>query len=97
VKAIYGSKLIKYDLQTGARTTHDLGDNVRGGEPVFVSAGPGEDEGWVMTICHDETSGRSKFIIADARNFEAPPVATIHLPTRVPYGAHGSWVPLQRG
>ncbi len=92
---IYGSQLFKYDLRDGSRATHELGTNVRGGEPVFASGGEGEDEGWVMTICHDETSGRSKFLILDAQNFAAPPVATIHLPERVPYGAHGSWIPLQ--
>ena len=46
-----------------------------------------------MTIVHDTRSNRSKFIIVDAQNFSAPPVATIHLPQRVPYGAHGSWIP----
>lgn len=92
---IYGSQLFKYDLRDGSRAAHELGKNVRGGEPVFASGGAGEDEGWVMTICHDETSGRSRFVILDAQNFAAPPVATIHLPERVPYGAHGSWIPFQ--
>ncbi|MBI1400195.1 carotenoid oxygenase family protein [Hyphomonas sp.] len=92
---IYGSQMLKYDLGSGARAVHDLGENVRGGEPVFVSGGAGEDEGWVMVICHDTGSGKSKFVILDAQNLSAPPVATVHLPGRVPYGAHGSWVPLQ--
>lgn len=92
---VYGAHLFKYDLKSGARLTHELGANVRGGEPVFVSGGEGEDEGWVMAICHDETSGRSKLVILDAQRFEAPPVATVNLPGRIPYGAHGSWVPLQ--
>lgn len=92
---VYGSQIIKYDLQNGTRTLHELGQSVRGGEPAFVSGGAGEDEGWLMVICHDTGSGKSKFIILDARNMTAPPVATIRLPGRVPYGAHGSWVPLQ--
>ncbi|MFN4224931.1 MAG: carotenoid oxygenase family protein [Hyphomonas sp.] len=91
---VYGPQLLKYDLRSGARVTHELGANVRGGEPVFVPGGTGEDEGWVMVICHDEARGRSKFLILDARDFSAKPVAVIHLP-RVPYGAHGSWVPFQ--
>ncbi len=92
---IYGSQLLKYDLRDGSQVSHELGTNVRGGEPVFAPGGAGEDEGWVMTICHDETSGKSRFLILDAQNFAAPPVATIHLPYRVPYGAHGSWIPLR--
>ena len=92
---VYGSALWKYDLTTGRCWEHQLGDGVRGGEPVFAPAGPhaGEDEGWAMAIVHDMTTGRSKLIIVDAQDFAAAPVATIHLPQRVPYGAHGSWVP----
>jgi carotenoid cleavage dioxygenase len=92
---VYGSALWKYDLVTGACTEHQLGHGVRGGEPVFAPARPdaAEDEGWVMTIVHDTGTDRSKLIIVDARDFSAPPVATIHLPQRVPYGAHGSWIP----
>ena len=52
-----------------------------------------EDDGWVLTIVHDETTGTSALNIADAGDFAAPPVARVHLPRRVPYGAHGNWVP----
>ena len=92
---VYGSALWKYDLTTGACSEHHLGDGVRGAEPVFAPASPdaGEDEGWVISLTHDTTSDESRMIIVDAQNFSAPPVATIHLPRRVPYGAHGSWVP----
>ena len=92
---VYGSALWKYDLTTGRCWEHQLDDGVRGGEAVFAPAGPhaGEDEGWAMAIVHDTTTGRSKLIIVDAQDFSAAPVATIHLPQRVPYGAHGSWVP----
>jgi carotenoid cleavage dioxygenase len=92
---VFGSALWKYDLRTGACTEHHLGDNVRGAEPVFAPAGEntGEDEGWVISLKHDNNSNESCLVIIDAQNFSAPPVATIHLPRRVPYGAHGSWVP----
>ena len=92
---VYGSALWKYDLRTGACTEHQLGAGVRGAEPVFASASPdaGEDEGWIISLSHDTASDQSRLVIIDAQNFSAPPVATIHLPQRVPYGAHGSWVP----
>ncbi len=92
---VYGDKLWKYDLRSGECWEHHLGDNVRGAEPVFAPASPdaGEDEGWVISLTHDETSQESRLIIVDSQDFTAAPVATVHLPQRVPYGAHGSWVP----
>jgi carotenoid cleavage dioxygenase len=92
---VYGSALYKYDLTTGQCWEHQLGEGVRGAEPVFAPASPdaGEDEGWVIALSHDTRTDESRLNIIDAQNFSAPPVAVVHLPRRVPYGAHGSWVP----
>jgi carotenoid cleavage dioxygenase-like enzyme len=92
---VYGSALWKYDLRSGACDEHQLGEGVRGAEPVFAPASPeaGEDEGWVISLAHDTKSDESKLLIIDAQSFSAPPVATVHIPRRVPYGAHGNWVP----
>jgi carotenoid cleavage dioxygenase len=91
---VYGSALWKYDLRSGECCEHQLGDGVRGAEPVFAAASPeaGEDEGWIISLSHDEASGESRLLVIDAQDFSSPPVATVHLPQRVPYGAHGSWV-----
>lgn len=50
-----------------------------------------------MTIVHSEETGVSSFVIINAQDFDADPVAAIDLPQRVPYGAHGAWVPLGEG
>ena len=91
---LYGPRLYKYDLQTGDCAEHNLGVGTRGAEPVFVPAtnAKQEDEGWVLSLVHSETTGKSRLIILDAQHFAASPVATIELPFRVPYGAHGNWV-----
>ena len=91
---LYGPRLYKYDLQTGDCAEHNLGEGTRGAEPVFVPAtnAKQEDEGWVLSLVHSETTGKSRLIILDAQHFAASPVATIELPFRVPYGAHGNWV-----
>jgi len=62
---------------------------------VFVRAsdGNGEDEGWVLSVVYDAARGASDLVILDATSFAGPPVATVHLPVRVPYGFHGSWIP----
>ena len=91
---VYGPLLYQYDLHTGKCAEHDLGGGTRGAEPVFVPAtdAKAEDEGWVLSLVHSETTGKSRLIIVDAQEFASPPVATIELPFRVPYGAHGNWV-----
>ena len=53
----------------------------------------GEDDGWVMSYVYDAATDRSDVVILDAQDFTGEPVATIHLPVRVPFGFHGSWVP----
>jgi carotenoid cleavage dioxygenase len=65
------------------------------GEPVFVRAadGRGEDEGWILTVVYDAERDASDLVVLDATSFSGPPVATVHLPARVPFGFHGSWVP----
>jgi carotenoid cleavage dioxygenase len=90
----YDRWIYKYDLQGGPRQRHDLGENVHGGEPQFVPRSPeaGEDDGWILSIVHDEGSNVSSLVILDARDIEAKPIARVILPRRVPYGAHGNWI-----
>lgn len=91
----YDRWIYKYDLQTGKRQRHDLGENVHGGEPLFAPRGPdaAEDDGWILSIVHDENTNQSSLVILDARDVEGAPVAKVKLPRRVPYGAHGNWFP----
>lgn len=87
--------LLKYDFEDGCSSRlHSFGANRNGGEGVFV-ARPGardEDDGWLLAFVHDEVEGESELLIADARDFGAPPVARVRLPQRVPYGFHGLWL-----
>ncbi len=85
--------IIKHDLVAGTAQIHDLGRR-RTQEPVFVPkhASAAEDEGWVMAYVHDPERNAADVVILDAQDFAGPPVATIHLPVRVPFGFHGNWV-----
>jgi carotenoid cleavage dioxygenase len=47
----------------------------------------------VLAYVYDAADDRSDVVVLDAQDFTAPPVATIHLPVRVPFGFHGSWLP----
>ena len=87
--------LVKYDLARDESTRFELGAHRFPGEPVFVRApdGNAEDDGWILSVVYDATRDASDLVILDATAFAGPPVATVHLPARVPFGFHGSWVP----
>jgi carotenoid cleavage dioxygenase-like enzyme len=55
--------------------------------------GAAEDDGWLLAFVYDANDDRSDFVVLDARDLTADPVAVVHLPTRVPHGFHGSWLP----
>ncbi|MDG0025363.1 carotenoid oxygenase family protein [Trinickia sp. Y13] len=86
--------LFKYDFGTGTVTRHDFGAHAASSEPVFVPAShaSAEDEGWVLSYVYDARIDRSRLVILDAQHFAQAPVASVELPQRVPYGAHGAWV-----
>jgi carotenoid cleavage dioxygenase len=87
--------LLKYDLGDGAAgTAHEFGPDRTPGEAVFVPADGAteEDEGYLLTYVHDAVEDRSDFVVLDARDIAAEPIATVRLPRRVPVGFHGSWI-----
>lgn len=86
---------VKFDLVAGTTERHDHGPGRGTLEPVFVprSADAGEDEGWILAYVHDATTGKADVVVLAADDFVGDPVATVHLPVRVPYGFHGNWVP----
>jgi carotenoid cleavage dioxygenase len=89
----FGS-LLKHDLKRGTTELHNFGPGRMAAEGVFVPAGPkaAEDEGWILAFVYDPEPDRSDLVILNAADFAGEPVATIHLPWRVPPGFHGSWI-----
>jgi carotenoid cleavage dioxygenase len=87
--------ILKHDLHTGTKVEHDFGAGTHAAEPVFVpsSDDAAEDDGYVMTFVYDENTDRSDLVILHAQDFAGDPVASVHLPQRVPFGFHGNWVP----
>ena len=91
--------ILKYDRETGTRTSIELGKGRQPGEPVFVPSATqattgAEDDGYLMTYVYDAESDASQYVIFDAATMSDEPVATVALP-RVPFGFHGSWVPTE--
>ncbi|MCA9623547.1 MAG: carotenoid oxygenase family protein [Myxococcales bacterium] len=87
--------IAKYDVEAGTVEHHTLPDGMRMGEAVFIPASDtaAEDEGFLVGYTYHPTRKKSELVIVDARDLAAPPVARVALPTRVPYGFHGIWIP----
>ncbi|MEU1471129.1 carotenoid oxygenase family protein [Streptomyces sp. NPDC005761] len=87
--------LVKYDRASGNRQLLPFGTGQLPSEAVFVQAEgtTGEDEGYLLTIVSDLNADASEMLVLDASDLTVPPVATIHLPRRVPAMIHGSWIP----
>ncbi len=86
--------LFRHDLQTGERQVRSFGHSRHPGEFVFIPAAPdsAEAEGWLVGLVVDAQAETTDLVILDAQDFAGPPVASIHLPHRVPPGFHGNWI-----
>ena len=90
-----GNSIVRYDSTTGDVVVVDLGAGRTGGEVVFVPRADdaAEDDGWYLTLVHDAATDKSELLVLDASAPTEEPVATVHLPARVPLGFHGNWLP----
>ncbi|MEV0475650.1 carotenoid oxygenase family protein [Streptomyces prunicolor] len=83
----------RYDLRKSSVASHYFAPGRFPGEAAFA---PADDQpggpGWLMTYVYDASTDRSDLVVLDADNLTREPVATIHLPRRVPAGFHGSWL-----
>ncbi|OZG71591.1 hypothetical protein BTA51_20130 [Hahella sp. CCB-MM4] len=84
--------LSRFDHRTGQMETYRPEHDVLFGEPVFVPVGEHEGEGYLLSYGYDQDHDKSDLWILDAMNIADGPVARIHIPQRVPYGFHGSWI-----
>ena len=92
---ISGAAILKHDLVAGTTASHEFAPGRDPGEFVFVPASDdaAEDEGWLMGYVYDAASNRTDLVVLDASSIASDPVAVVHLPTRVPVGFHGNWIP----
>ncbi|HKR88675.1 MAG TPA: carotenoid oxygenase family protein [Phenylobacterium sp.] len=88
------SAIAKHDVQTGARQVHDFGAGRCPGEFSFVPRRDGteEDAGWLIGLVVDRAADTTALEILEAQDFAGPPLASIHIPHRIPPGFHGCWV-----
>ncbi|XP_073060989.1 9-cis-epoxycarotenoid dioxygenase NCED1, chloroplastic-like [Primulina eburnea] len=87
------SGFAKVNLFTGEIRKFIYGDEKFGGEPMFLPASPdskSEDDGYILTFVHDEKAWKSELQIINAMTMKLE--ASVKLPSRVPYGFHGTFI-----
>ena len=95
VAAMRFDGLVKYDTDTGARSSFAYPSGWSGGEVAFAprTSSRAEDDGYLVTFVADEASGASEVYLFEARDIAAGPVVRLAVPQRVPIGYHTWWVP----
>ena len=85
------NELVKFDVEERTvRTWHE--DGCYPGEPIFAGR-PGrqaEDDGAVLSVVFDSSTGRSFLLVLDAATFEEE--ARAEVPHHVPFGFHGQYM-----
>ena len=92
-KSQMSTSLYKHDYATGSSTVAPLDPELVIGEMAFVprpTAGS-EDDGILIGYGYHRGRDEGQLALLDAQTCE--PVATVHLPQRVPMGFHGNWSP----
>ncbi len=86
--------LMWLDSRTGSTTVWDAG-GLAVGEPTFVPrpGDPDESHGWWVTFAIDRADETSWWLVIPAADPASGPVARVRIPTRVPLGLHGCWLP----
>lgn len=62
-------------------------------EPVFVprEGSSAEDDGYLLSIWWNSATALSELLVHDAASLHRTPLARVKLPSRIPFGFHGSW------
>jgi carotenoid cleavage dioxygenase-like enzyme len=50
-----------------------------------------EGDGYLIVLLYRAETNTSDLLILEAQDIKGPPVATLHMPRRVPSGFHGNW------
>ncbi len=85
----YFTAIQRLDTETGEIRVRDFGLDLAG-EPIPVP-GADESEGWLLSLVH--RAGRDRTDLVCLRASDLAIQATITLPSLIPIGFHGCWVP----
>lgn len=93
-----GSTLLQYgpDGSSSSAASFELPGSDVGAEPLFVADPDRSSEGggWLLMAVFRAETNTSDVVVFDAQDIAQGPIATVHLPVRIPFGFHASWSPL---
>jgi carotenoid cleavage dioxygenase-like enzyme len=86
--------LASIDPATGAMKRRFAGREATVQEAIFVPPGPNSqnDSGFILQLIDRHATGTTDLLLLDAQHIDAPPVAALRIPIRMPGGLHGNWV-----
>ncbi|WP_411189770.1 carotenoid oxygenase family protein [Paraburkholderia sp. B3] len=86
--------VMRYDWHSDKLERYEVPFGDQNSEPVSVPrrAATEEDDGWLLCCVYRRVTHTSDVVVLNARDVAAGPVATVHLPTRIPAGFHGAWL-----
>lgn len=87
--------VVKIDCDEGSETKWIGERHEFLGESIFVAkeGAQEEDDGYLMSFLLNGKSKTTEFVIFDANDVARGPISRQLLPTKVPFGLHGNWVP----
>lgn len=95
--ALWWSRVVRFDAQTGASDGYDFGPGYFLNEPAFA-ADPSlpvnlatRDAGWLLVPVFEAATGLSSLAIFRANALADGPVASVRLQTQDPFAFHGTW------
>ena len=87
---------VRYDFETGAKSTIVYGDDCFGSETVFAPriGSTSENDGYVVMYVSNRREDWTELRFYDAKGMDPNPVSSFRLPRRVPIGFHAEWADL---
>lgn len=86
--------IFRHDVTTGETIARHFPTGTGTSEVNFVPrhADSAEDDGWLLTFVTDFVNNTTDFVILDAKDIQADPVASVRLPWQLPLNFHNNWV-----
>lgn len=88
---VFHNGLARINVESGQREVFSMGACVHLGEPVYVPDNTASEEGWLLSLGLDGTTGRSFLGVFASHRLADGPVARVQLEHPTPLSFHGCW------